>query len=52
LELTSIGTGKLTRQYHLIRLYNSVTDSTEDVSPKSALNACETWVSQYSNGKS
>jgi len=36
----------------LIRLHNSVTDSNEDVSPNSALNAFETWGSQYSNGKS
>ena len=42
----------LTRQYHLIRLSNSVTGSTEDISPKSALNACGTWGFQYSNGKS
>jgi len=41
-----------TRQYHLLRLSNSVNDYTEDVSPKSALNARETWGSQYSNGKS
>jgi len=36
----------------LILLSNSVNDSTEGVSPKSALNSCETWGSQYSNGKS
>jgi len=35
----------------MIRLHNSVTDSNEDVSHKSALNSCETWGSQYSNSK-
>lgn len=39
LELTTIRTSKLVRQYHLIRSSNSVNDSAENISPQSALNA-------------